>query len=278
VNRSLPSWEEINAYVDDELSPAEKARVAAAIALQPALAEQVAVLSSIKAELQNEYASDALRQENVVQGQGNSEVGSINGGGLFEVRRWALAAACLLVALTCVLTLGWKQEDPMAQLFAAAAERHAALSQAPGSDLGVARSLVRFDRGVALIPDLEAGRLTLNALADFVTPSGAIGMAAHYRGTRGCKLTLFFLPDLESATAHQLPEEDLQRRSDGKILSYSWRHGPVGYLLLAQGMDETRLGLIAEKLREASKSFRILDEAEREQLAESRKRSAACHA
>lgn len=273
MNRSLPSWEEINAYVDDELSPAEKARVAAAIALQPALAEQVAVLSSIKAELQNEFASEALRQENVVQGQG-----SIKGGGRYKARRWALAAACLLVALTCVLALGWKQEDPMAQLFAAAAERHAALSRAPGSDLGVARSPVRFSRGVALIPDLEAGRLTLNALADFVTPNGAIGMAAHYRGTRGCKLTLFLLPDLEPATAIQLPEGDLQRRSEGEILSYSWRHGPVGYLLLAQGMGETRLGLIAEKLHEASKSFRILDEAAREQLADSRKRSAACQA
>jgi len=278
VNRSLPSWEEINAYVDDELSPAEKARVAAGIALQPALAEQVAVLSSIKAELQNEFASEALRQENVGQGQGSSEAGSIKGGGRFKARRWALAAACLLVALTCVLALVWKQEDPMAQLFAAAAERHAALSQAPGGDLGVVRSPVRFDRGMALIPDLEAGRLTLNALADFVTPSGAIGMAAHYRGTRGCKLTLFFLPDLEPATANQLPEEDLQSRSEGEILSYSWRHGPVGYLLLAQGMGEMRLGLIAEKLHEASKSFRILDEAAREQLAESRERSAACHA
>lgn len=278
MTRSLPSWEEINAYVDDELSPVEKARVAAAIALHPELAEQVAVLSSIKAELQGEFTSEALRQEALPSGQGDTKASGIKDGRRSNVRRWALAAASLLIALTCVLALGWKQEDPMAELFASAAERHAALSRAPGGDLGGARSLVRFDRGVAVIPDLEAGRLTLNALADFVTPSGAIGMAAHYRGTRGCKLTLFLMPGMEPPTADQLPERPLQRVSKAEILSYSWRLGPVGYLLMAEGMSETRMGVIAEKLYEASKSFRMLDDAAKEQLADSRKRSAPCHA
>jgi hypothetical protein len=138
--------------------------------------------------------------------------------------------------------------------------------------------LVRFDKGFALIPDLEAGLLTLNALADFVTPSGSIGMAAHYRGTRGCKMTLFLLPGEESPAADELPDGPLQRSSDAEILSYAWRHGPVGYLLLAEGMSETRLGLIAEKLYEASRNLRVLDRAAKDQLADSRRRSAPCHA
>ena len=49
MNGERPSWEELNAYVDGELSPPDRAEVAAALAARPALAHRVAVLSKLKA-------------------------------------------------------------------------------------------------------------------------------------------------------------------------------------------------------------------------------------
>ncbi|MEJ1996431.1 MAG: hypothetical protein P8X75_14705 [Limibacillus sp.] len=120
-------------------------------------------------------------------------------------------------------------------------------------------------------------------MADFLTPNGEMGLAAHYRGTRGCKVTLFLVPNAETLQESSLQDssllgEELTRTGEGTVLSYGWRHGAIGYLLLAEGMDEGRLGLIAEKLYEASRGIEILDQKARQQLAENRRRSAPCHA
>lgn len=278
MNKSLPTWEEINAYVDDELSPADKARVASAIAQYPELADQVAVLSSMKAEVRVEFASEELWGE-MLACEGTASASALPLSSSFRSRRvGTLLAAALAILIVGVLALQVGMREPKPELLLAAIERHAALSQAPGGNLRSTRSLVRFDSEAALLPDLESGRLSLNAVADFKIPSGAVGLAAHYRGTRGCKLTLFLLPEANMTEAAVLFSSSLRRLSKKPVQAYGWRHGSVGYLLMADGMSEVRLGLIAEKLFDASKTLRLLDEKAKQQLADSRKRSSPCRA
>ena len=270
-------WEEINAYVDDELPPSDKARVAAAIAKNPAVAKQVAVLSEMAAELKAEAAAGAAQYREDASGPARRAL-LRNGGSLRGIRSLLYAvAASLVIAVTALMTFALSDGPEAPGLLRAAIERHNQLAQAPGGSLKGVRTLVRFERGAALLPDLEAGRLTLNAVADFVMPSEEIGIAAHYRGTRGCKVTLFLFPAAANAPAPPLSAEGGPEQTvRGSVRSYEWRHGGVGYLLLAEGMSDARLGLIADKLHEASRNLEMLDGAAEQQLAESRRRSAPC--
>ncbi len=278
----LPEWEELNAYLDGELAPEDKARVARAISRVPALAQRVAVLASLKAEMKTALAP--MRQLDFKGFEDCWEGRFVRAAGRPR-RRWtarmaasAAVAASMLLAIISLFALSAFEPEPRAVLFEAAIAKHGTLSQAPLGGLEGARRLVRFDRGAALLPDLGSGRLRLNALADFTLPGGQIGLAAHYRGTRGCKVTLFLLPGMDGAQA-PLALDGEPRRLDAKgVESFGWRHGSVGYLLMAQGMSEARLVLIAEKLAEASLRLQHLNEAARQQLAESRARSAPCQA
>ena len=49
MTKKYPDWEELNAYVDGEIDAHDSARVARSVATDPALAEQVAILTRLKA-------------------------------------------------------------------------------------------------------------------------------------------------------------------------------------------------------------------------------------
>ena len=49
MTKIYPDWKELNAYVDGELDAHDSARVARSVAIDPALADQVAILTRVKA-------------------------------------------------------------------------------------------------------------------------------------------------------------------------------------------------------------------------------------
>jgi hypothetical protein len=66
------------------------------------------------------------------------------------------------------------------------------------------------------------------------------------------------------------------RYDRGAGRGYAWRGGKRGYLLLAEGMDEARLALLAETLRRFTLERRPFKPETRTALRESREHSAPC--
>jgi anti-sigma factor RsiW len=262
-----PDWQTLNAYVDGELSAAEAAEVARALADDRALAEQVASLSRLKASVQDlgegiEIALPGPRR-----------------------RAWrpAALAASLVVALAIGLAAAlvpWPGSDLPAWLAQARAlheawnmaEDQAAAAPAAGGVVLVALSQLGPEGYLkAYLPDLSSARLRLSHL-EIVALPGARGEALHagYRGTRGCKVSLLMLAD-----GAALPKE-LTRHDEGGLRTYAWRTGGPGYLLVAEGMDEARLALIAETVHRATLEHSPFDVETRTALRESRARSKPC--
>ncbi len=122
----------------------------------------------------------------------------------------------------------------------------------------------------AYLPDLKSARLTLTHLESVTLADGGAALHAGYRGTRGCKISLLIMPGGEN-----LPRE-LTRRDDAALRAFAWRAGPLGYVLLAEGMDEARLELIAETVHRATIENSPVDAETRTALRESRERSQPC--
>ncbi len=122
----------------------------------------------------------------------------------------------------------------------------------------------------AYLPDLKSARLTLTPLKSVTLADGEAALHAGYRGTRGCKISLLVVRGGED-----LPRE-LTRRDAAALRVFAWRAGPLGYLLLAEGMDEARLALIAETVHRATLDNSPVDAETRTALRESRERSQRC--
>jgi anti-sigma factor RsiW len=276
MTQRQPSWETLNAYVDGELPASEAAEVARALAQDRALADQVASLTRLKAATQD-------------------TVGSL--GGAVEItlpapedrRRWPLAVAASLVLAVAIglaaASFGsWQGAQPPAWVVQARALHDSwVLAQDPeprdvGSVVVVAQAKGAASGFLkAYLPDLSSARLTLTYLETVTLFQGGNlgkGAALHagYRGTRGCKVSLLVLP-----SGAALPRR-LTRRDDAALRAFAWRAGPLGYLLVAEGMDEERLALIAETVHLATLENSPFDTETRTALRESREHSQPCQA
>jgi hypothetical protein len=124
----------------------------------------------------------------------------------------------------------------------------------------------------AYVPDLSASRLSLV----HVTASSFMGkrrvLLAGYRGTRGCKISLLVFRSLGALG------EVLSPFREGKNEAYGWRAGPLGYVIISDGMDSGRFRLLAEGVRHTSRQHIPFDEETRIALRDSRDRSAPCTA
>ncbi len=264
-----PDWQTLNAYVDGELSAAEAAEVARALADDRALAGRVASLTRLKATVQD-----------MVQDMG--EAAEIT---LPAPRHWRPAALAASLALALALGLAasfvpWQGSDRPAWVVQARAsheawnmdeDRPGAAPVAGGVVLAALGQLGPDGYLKAYLPDLSAARLTLTRLATVSLLDGrGEALQAGYRGTRGCKVSLLILAD---GTA--LPAA-LTRYDDRALRTYAWRTGGHGYLLVAEGMDEARLAMIAETVHRATLEHSPFDVETRTALRESRERSKAC--
>jgi hypothetical protein len=63
---------------------------------------------------------------------------------------------------------------------------------------------------------------------------------------------------------------------DGNNEAYGWRAGPLGYVIMSDGMDSGRFRLLAESVRQTSRQHVPFDKETRMALRESRDKSAPC--
>ncbi|NNU81475.1 hypothetical protein HMH01_13625 [Halovulum dunhuangense] len=230
--RDRISLELLNAYADGELDSASAARVARAVAADPALAARLASLQDLRAAV----AGLAPEPDQVPEPAPAAPRG----------RRLARLGA---VAAVAALVLG-------AGLLLAP---DAATDHAAGDP--VAALVARHDGGLA--QDM-AGRAPSDWSARIVPLMAATGLTlvqeqeledgtrhAVFTGRNGCRLSLFAQPRPADPTADGLALET----RDG-VLSATWQAGPAEYVLIARAMDQVRFATIASSLKAATRAER----------------------
>lgn len=272
-DRSGRDWERLNAYVDGELAPNAAAAVARDIAQDSRTAETAAALSSLKSALleQAEPTGDfqllppapAARQPARWQAAHTAAVAAV----MISLAAGALwhwdATRSGDSGLTA--TAWYQQAAGIHQDWAAknAAERPPSLN-IPATAALTAPAL--------RIPDLSDSGLTPILLEAEAQLGGMTGYRVGYGGTRGCRLSFFVLQG-----EGEVPEH-LTTRTDGGPQALAWRHDRSLYLLLAEGMAETRFDLIARTLRDMTLEWRPLAPDIRTALRQNRQASAPCTA
>jgi anti-sigma factor RsiW len=264
MTREHPDWEALNAYVDGELDAHDSARVARSVAIDPALADQVAILTRLKAA--------------VAEGLEPVDLPAVKP--KRRLRWYAVAAAVVLMVAAGVGTYvaQWPRQDD-AGLLQRAAAAHRTWVERDEADAvrevgaGVLLSSLHRLGPDAHVPDLSASRLTISMVTT-VPASGADGPALHigYTGTRGCHVSLWISP-----AGGNLGPRLVERRA-GPLRSFAWRAGSLAYALINSGMDEGRFSLIARTVHRATLERLPLDAEMRMALRESREASMPCSA
>ena len=244
-----PTEQDLNAYIDGELSPHDDARVALAIAQDPGIAARVAALTRLKSMLSG--LGDEIPQPVVLPDP-------------HRTFRWLGIAASLGLLVTVGIVMltvftpfgtgddGWYRE---------ALAEHADWALNPARpDAGEVdanlflASVERFGLPVQT-PDLTSAGLRLTYLRFYpATETATAALHLGYTGRRGCKVTLW-----AGAAPQGLGIALAESRVDN-LRGFRWRSGDTAYALFATGMAERRFTLIAGKVYEATRSRRGFDE------------------
>jgi anti-sigma factor RsiW len=260
-----PDPAEISAYVDGELDPESAARLAYAAARDPAVAAEIAQLTKLKAAMADAVPEPSIA-DSATRGPDSAPVRPP-----LRARRGAtVAAAGLAVALLAGLAGTALLPPPTPPGFAesAVAAHRAWSADVPASGGGAERRLVAGGRSLVAAPDLSAAQLALRTAEALEFAAGNV-LHFGYVGTRGCRLSLFVSLDaVPSAAKIDMPG----------VRSAAWSKDGVAYLLIAEGMDETRFRTIAAALRTHSIDRAPLAPPAQEALAESRLHSGPCTA
>lgn len=238
-----PTEQDLNAYIDGELSPRDDARVARAIAQDPQLAARVASLTRLKSSL-SDLAGELARPVAFPDSRRT-------------VRWFGIAAALgLLVAAGIVALMAYTPfgivddawyREAMVEHTQWARDPARPDAQVVDANLFLA-SAERFGLPVQT-PDLSSAGLRLTYLQFYpATDAAAAALHMGYTGRRGCKVTLWL-----SAAPDGLGTELAETRIDD-LRGFRWRSGENAYALFATGMAERRFTVIAGKVYEATRS------------------------
>ncbi len=254
------NFEILNAYVDGELDAAEVADVALAVANDSDLAHQVVILTRVRSAL-----IEAV------------DVPAVNFATDRQKRSYRpLLAACVafLVLTAGVLAVtGLYQRSASPDWFVAVASAHTNWPDDKADSEGPAIPVDFSGAGIfrgAFIPTLEAARLYITHINETTGPTDAEQIIVRYRGTRGCRITLFISTE---ALAFPLEKKLFKK---GRQQAYAWRNGKYGYGVIAEGMDISRYQLIVETLYKAIRRYQPIDQETRVALGESRRNSVPC--
>ena len=251
------SIEMLNAYVDGELDARAAADVARAVASDPAVAAQVAMLSKLRAALRDSVETPDLA---VPPARGKS----------VPARKWLMAACFALIFVGMGAALERAFQAPPAEAWLTPVLRlHAEWTPPAG---GTAPALIEAAFADAYIPDLTSAKLTLAHRGERALAGGGTALVLGYTGTRGCRVTMIAAPALASF------DDRLTAFASENTVAYAWRAGALDYAIVAEGMDAGRFRLIAEAVHEASLERLGIDEETRVALAESRDRAVPCTA
>lgn len=255
------TFEMLNTYVDGELDAAAAAEVARAVAEDPALAREVAALSRLRSAVAESIEAPPL-----------SVPAPPSTGGRTAAIAASIAFALFVAGSVPVLNL---DRNVGADWLARAWQMHRGWSiEGVTAQTRSTLHLVQYAEAVpgAFVPDLAASRLSLvhATVAPFTGERRAL--LAGYRGTRGCKISLLVFRSLG------VLGEALSPFRDGNNEAYGWRAGPLGYVIMSDGMDSGRFRLLAESVRYTSRLHVPFDKETRLALRESRDKSAPCMA
>lgn len=255
-------FETLNAYVDGELDAARAADVALAVAGDPALARQVAILSRMRSVL-----IETVEKPDINLGISKRSEN--------RYRRPLIAAciALLMFAASALAVTGFYNQGSAPQWFVAVADAHNNWPEEKRAIDDLAKPAGLPGPGIfngAFIPELEAAKLYISHIAESVGPAGAKLITVRYRGTRGCRITLYISTDVLAFP----PEKTLFKQE--RQQAYAWRSGKYGYGVIAEGMDISRYQLIVETMYQAIKRYQPIDPETRVALGESRRRSVPC--
>ncbi len=255
------SFEMLNGYVDGELSSTASAEVAQAVADDPALAREVAALSLLRSSTAESIEAPPLSLPEPKSAP--------------RYRR-AVAASIVFALLAAGSLLMWRNtENPGSAWQANAWQIHHGWSLESSVAAGpaeIAKISVVDTLPGAYVPDLSASQLTLVQIKTATLTPERRTLVAGFRGSRGCKISLLVFP-----SAGKLGEK-LNQFRDGKSEAYGWRAGALSYLIVSDGMDPDRFGLLARSVRSASLHHVPFDERTRMALHDSREKSAPCAA
>ncbi len=256
------TFETLNAYVDGELDTAAAAEVARAVAEDPALAREVAALSRLRLAVAESIEAPPL---------------SVPAPPSTTGRRIAIAASIALVAfIAASILVSNRVGNPGTDWLARAWQVHRGWSvEGVTAQTRPTLLFAQYAEAVpgAYVPDLSASRLSLvyAAVAPFTGTRQVL--LAGYRGTRGCKISLLVFPSPAGTLG-----DALTPFRDGNEEAYGWVAGPVGYVILSDGMDSGRFRLLAESVRRTSRQHLPFDKKTRIALRKSRDESAPCMA
>jgi anti-sigma factor RsiW len=253
------TFEMLNAYVDGELDTAAAAEVAKAIAEDSTMAREVAALSRLRSAVSESIEAPPL-----------SLPKQRSTGG----RTLAIAASIgFALAVAGSVLLSGLGRDSGSEWQARAWQIHRAWSM-DGVTAQVRSTILLAHHTEtvpgAYVPDLSASRLSLVHVA--VAPFGGEQRAllAGYRGSRGCKISLLVFP------SRDVLDVRLKHFRNAKNEAFAWETGPIGYMILSDGMDSDRFRLLAESVRHSSLQHRPFDKKTRTALRQSREKSAPC--
>ncbi len=262
-----PTWSTLNAYVDGALDAGAAAAVAdAAGSDDGGTAEKIALLYQLKG---------------VSHATAPTPPGDL--ADLLPKRRprWRATFAAAAVALLMVGSAIWVSLSGggaptlPSDILTTARLLHSQWLSFDETKTSVAEPVVLLAalsqfRQAPVVPDLDSTELAIGLVTVADGPKGRV-LQVGYRGDHGCHLSLFVFANDE------LPETPVEGE-DGLEHAYGWRVDSLGYLLFANGMDQSRLALIADKVEHATRTHAPLDSRAREQLAENKRHSASCHA
>lgn len=251
-------WEKLGAYVDGELSPQERAIVAARLARDPDLAARVASLAQLKASI-------ARGDMESVSAPAGSQQRHPTASRPRRVHVGLGVGAALVVAVLSALQ--FSPTVPVLELtpLSKAASLHEAwLSDFKTPNTGALGAL-------AAAPDLSAAKLKL------VHVIGADQGARHsgtsffgYMGPNGCRLGLWIGP--KSSEGSSTP----QAVRLGELAGYVWQRKRREYAVVARGMDPRRLASFAAIIAQIIDRNHRLDDALSMALSNSSKTGSAC--
>lgn len=217
-------WERLNAYVDGELSAEDAHAVEILIRSRSDLKQERDRLLALKSSLQS------LRPESMSQLERSAEPGK---------RPVMQIAASLLVAIGLgVAGLFFYQSSE--QKAHTPSSLHATFSgktyvlQEENPKLTVSG----MGSNAFGIPDLTPSALVLADVLTLNDQEPAV-IAMHYRGQRGCRVTL--VATGRSGSGQAPPSQNLE-----EVQSRTWQNEEFTFALLATGMDEQRFQSIAD--------------------------------
>ena len=257
----------LNAYIDGELTAEEAAGVARDIAWDPGTAAAASSLSSLKAALREQAATpddfELLPPAEEEKKRGLWQAGNM------------VAAAAVLVICVAVAALYQWRGDAAEEIawHSAAAQIHHDWASATADERPPSLTIPatgRLSAAEIRVPDLSDSGLTPILLEPVDSLGGVEGYRVGYGGSRGCRLSLFVLQG-----EGKLPQQLTSLNSTGDQI-LGWQHEGAKYLLLAEGMAQSRFLLIAETLRKLTADWRPLTPATRTALQVNKRESAPC--